>query len=273
MRATHCNPSTDSSSSSKLDIRYISSVLAQVALPHRDPGGVREWRRHAGKVAIVIEADGEFAGIPYGTIPRLILIRLISDVVRTKSPEIDLGSSMTQFFGGLGMSPTWGSNRSVSRLLDQMRRLFLSRITLEDNRPGRLSMRDMQIVPDFVPRSDSSLCSHLVLSNDFVQHALKAPVPINMEIIRQISRSPLTLDLYIWLTYRAFRLREWTAVPWSKLAEQFGGSYHRLRDFRHAVQSCLADLKLIYSANVTVTGTGLLLGPSSPSVPPRGSQT
>lgn len=38
-------------------------------------------------------------------------------------------------------------------------------------------------------------------------------------------RSPLALDIYCWLTYRASYLRRPTEIPWTALALQFGAGY------------------------------------------------
>ena len=90
-----------------------------------------------------------------------------------------------------------------------------------------------------------------------------------------MKRSPLGLDLYLWLTYRTFRLKTPLTLAWKQLYRQFGvdpakaTEKYTVRDFRAA---CLRELKKIKYAwpdlhYHTVTG-GLVLSPSPPRIQP-----
>src|ERR1044071_4840585 len=77
-------------------IDFLHSVQCQGGIPYRNPGDdVREWDRKQGIASLRIEAGsaidprtGEFVhlGLPYGEKPRLTLIFLASEAVRTASP-------------------------------------------------------------------------------------------------------------------------------------------------------------------------------------------
>jgi hypothetical protein len=105
-------------------IDFLHSIQCQCGLPYKNPGDeVREWDRKQGHASLRIEAGsaidprtGEFVklGLPYGEKPRLILIHLASEAVRTGSPVVDVEGSMTAFARSLGLVPT-GSNSRSSR--------------------------------------------------------------------------------------------------------------------------------------------------------------
>ncbi|WP_088255921.1 replication protein RepA [Fimbriiglobus ruber] len=94
-------------------IDFLHSVQCQCGIPYRNPGDdVREWDRKQGIASLRIEAGsaidprtGEFTklGLPYGEKPRLVLIHLATEAVRTGSPVVDVEESMTAFARSLGL--------------------------------------------------------------------------------------------------------------------------------------------------------------------------
>ena len=42
------------------------------------------------------------------------------------------------------------------------------------------------------------------LGEDFFNEIIRCPIPIDLNTLRAMKRSPLGLDLYLWLTYRTF---------------------------------------------------------------------
>ena len=90
-----------------------------------------------------------------------------------------------------------------------------------------------------------------------------------------MKRSPLGLDLYLWLTYRTFHLQRQMRLTWPKLYRQFGvdparaGDTNTVNAFR---TDCLRELQKIQRAwpdlsCKTVKGA-LVLSPSPPRIPP-----
>src|SRR3984885_5077497 len=81
-------------------IDFLHTVQCQCGIPYKNPGDdVREWERKQGMASLHIGAGvaidpktGEFVnlGLPYGEKPRLILIHLATEAVRTKSPIVDV---------------------------------------------------------------------------------------------------------------------------------------------------------------------------------------
>ena len=109
----------------------------------------------------------------------------------------------------------------------------------------------------------------------FFNEVIRNPVPLDMNILKSLSRSPLGLDLYLWPTWRTFALKRPLRLTWSKLYEQFGadparaGDPNTLNNFR---KDCLRELKKINLSwpdlhYRTAKGT-LVVSPSPPRFPP-----
>ena len=87
-------------------------------------------------------------------------------------------------------------------------------------------------------RSESLIGSAWV----FFQEITRSAVPVDLRAIRQLQRSPIAIDLYVWLTHRMSYLRKPTLIPWQGLHNQFGADYSRQRDF---CQRFLQSLRLV----------------------------
>ena len=103
-----------------------------------------------------------------------------------------------------------------------------------------------------------------------------------MNILGALKRSPLGLDLYMWLNYRTFGLDGPMRLAWPMLYQQFGvdpargGNRVTVDNFR---KDCLRELTKIQTAGPGLeyriehgrrhekTG-GLVLLPSAPQIPP-----
>ena len=66
-------------------------MLRQANLPHRNPGDVNVWGRENGKFSLVIQAgytmkagQPSCIGLPYGSLPRLLLAWITTEAVKTK---------------------------------------------------------------------------------------------------------------------------------------------------------------------------------------------
>ena len=113
----------------------------------------------------------------------------------------------------------------------------------------------------------SSWQPHIALGQDFFEEITRSAVPVDLRAIRQLQRSPLAIDLYVWLTYRMSYLRKPTLVPWAGLQAQCGSDYARSRDFRRRAQGHLEAVVRVYPAvRIGQTDSGLYLHPSPPHV-------
>jgi hypothetical protein len=252
---------------------FMARAMVQATLPHSKVAG-NEFTRVNGNYSLSIMAPSSI-GLPYGTIPRLLLAWLTTEAVKTKSRELELGDSLSGFMAELDMMPTGGRWGSITRLKDQSRRLFASSITaVYENGPGFAVIN--QAVADKAqfwwdnkhPEQAGLWKSTVTLSENFFNEVIDRPVPIDMRAIRALKKSPMALDIYSWLTYRMSYLKSPTVVSWAGVAMMLGSSYAELRDFKKYFLRELRKVLLVYpNANVEVLPDGLRIKPSLTHIP------
>lgn len=254
---------------------FMARAFLQATLPHRKVEG-NEFERRNGAFTLSLLAPSKI-GLPYGSIPRLLLAWLTTEAVRTKSRELELGDTLSAFMRELDLVPTGGRWGSITRLKDQARRLFASTVSASYTSADRhaeagyrLAERSMLWWDTHDPHQAGLWKSQVVLTDTFYREIIERPVPIDMRAIRALKRSPMALDIYAWLTYRASYTRKATTIPWDALALQFGSDYGRLRAFREAFLGELLKVSLVYpGAKVEPTKAGLILKPGTPHVGKR----
>jgi hypothetical protein len=64
--------------------------------------------------------------LPYGATPRLVLVHVSSEAVRTRQPAVEIGDSMRQFLMTLGMQTSGGRRGGYTVLKRQMESLATS---------------------------------------------------------------------------------------------------------------------------------------------------
>ena len=256
------------------EVGFSARLLVQATLPHSEPDieASTEFERSNGFVKVRIQARKEF-GFPYGTYPRLLLSWITTEAVRTKSPDLVLGESLSEFMGELGLGRTGGA---IGRLRNHMQRLFTAGVsaTYKDQESWKnvsfYPVEEAQLFWDQKSPDQSSLWrSTISLNQKFYQEIIHKPVPLDMNTLRALARerSPMAIDIYAWLTYRFSYLHESTLIPWALLKNQFGGDYERERDFKRYFVLQLAKVKELYAdAKFEVTPDGLRLFPSRPHV-------
>ena len=270
------------------DLGFMARTMALCSLPRTNPGNRLQYKRVNGPYTLYMTAT---AGnkLPFGTLPRLLLAWVSTEGVKTQSPVLVLGKSLAEFMGKLGLHMSGGSNRGDrTRLRNQMDRLFNSTVSLvyEDRRPDN----SMQVKDTFT--SPVARKTHLVwnprrpdepvlwestieLGQDFFNEIIRHPVPLDMNILKAMKRSPLGLDFYLWLTYRTFTLNRPIRLSWPRLYRQFGvdpakaDDNRTVQDFR---KDCLRELKKIKTAwpelNYFTPKGVLQLYPSKPAITP-----
>ena len=106
---------------------FMARLLALCSLPRRNQGNQKEYVRRNGPYALVMSAGG-LNKLPYGNLPRLLLAWVSTEAVRTQSPELVLGDSLSEFMRKVGIYSTSGDKHT--RLRNQMRRLFGCTVSL-----------------------------------------------------------------------------------------------------------------------------------------------
>lgn len=257
---------------------FMPRILVLTTLPHSKPNTDR-FERVNGRYSLRLQARRS-VGLPYSTYPRLILAFLTTQAVRTKSREIDLGRTPNEFARKIGLTPITGKRGTVTRLHDQLQRLFFTRVSWQYTK----DFRARESGSAFIAATDSCLRhlmalplsrkpswhSKLTLSRKFFREITNSAVPIDLRAVEQLKCSPLAIDIYVWLTYRMSYLRRSTTIPWDGLQEQFGSNYSRPRDFRRRFLVQLRNVIRVYpTVRVSQAETGLCLSPSPPNVQTR----
>lgn len=256
---------------------FLARAVVQATLPHKKVSGT-EFVRVNGDYTLHMLAPSK-PGLPYGTVPRLLLAWLSSEAIRTKSRDLDLGHSMSAFMAQIGMAATGGANGTINRFKDQANRLFRCTISASYNgeRGGqvldgeegfRIADKSLTWWDPKHPQQAALWQSTVRLSEGFFNEIIRHPVPVDMRAVAALKRSPLALDLYSWLTYRASYAERASVIPWDKLALQFGSEYKALRQFRAAFLAELEKVQLVYpGARAVPVEGGLEVSPALSHVP------
>ena len=256
---------------------YMARVLVQATMPHKSTPS-NEFQRSNGIFTLTILSPS-VVGLPFGAYPRLLLAWLTSEAVKTKSPTLVLGPTLSGFMDELGLLPTGGRWGTIGRLRDQMRRLFSSSISCtisadqEDAGMGFMVASKYRLWWDpKVPEQAALWNSTVTLSKDFFEEIIDRPVPIDMRALRALKKSPLSLDIYCWLTYRMSYLGKRIEIPWESLQAQFGAGYPQTpegtRNFKRKYLQQLRAVQLLYPrAKVEEGEHGLVLKPSRTHIP------
>ena len=255
---------------------YMARALVQATLPHSKIVG-NEFKRTNGLFNLTILSDSQI-GLPYGSVPRLLLSWISTEAVRTKDRELVLGRTLSSFMSELDLIPTGGRWGAITRLKDQMKRLFGACIscTYDDGRNwairniSPISRANLWWNPK-QPNQATLFESTLTLNEDFFNEIISNPVPIDMRVLKDLKRSPLAIDIYCWLTYRLSYLKTTTTIPWQALQIQFGSNYatdqQGVRNFKRAFLRELKRVTLFYrEAKLEPLEEGLKLMPSLPHV-------
>ena len=267
------------------DRGFMARLMTLCSLPRSNPGQRKEYVRRNGPYTLVI-TSGYQQKLPFGNLPRLLLAWVCTEAVRTQSRVLILGDSVAGFMRTLDIYSTSGG--TYTRLRNQMRRLFNAHVQLiyEDQHGettvNSLIARRMELWWNKCPDQSSLWESKIELSEDFFKEIVHRPVPLDLNILKALKRSPLGLDLYMWLTYRTFSLDGPKRLSWPTLYRQFGVEPARSNDKRTVDNfrtDCLRELKKIKTAWPDLeyriergrrhekTGALLLL-PSTPQIPP-----
>lgn len=234
------------------ELAFMARMLVQATLPHSDPGDVREYGRVNGDYRLVIQ-PGIGTGIPYGSYPRLVLAWITTEAVRTRRPRLVLGESLSAFMRELGIIPTGGRWGSITRLREQMKRLFSARMAAVYAGDDAFRLSTMEIATDvdlwWTPKDPEQAAmwqSTVTLGDRFFQAITERPVPVDMRVLRALKKSPLGLDLYTWLTYRVSYLDRPAEIPWTLLHAQFGADYAEVKDFTKKAKRELVKIGVVW---------------------------
>ena len=261
------------------DLGFMARTMALCSLPRSNPGNRTQYKRVNGPFTLYINATADHK-LPYGNLPRLILAWVCTEAVRTRSRDLVLGKSLSEFMRTLDIYSN--SGRVHTRLRNQMKRLFGCTVTMVYEEPGGFA-RVSSFVADKhefwwnerKPNESSLWESKIRLGEALFNEIVNHPVPLDMNTLTALKRSPLGLDLYLWLVYRTFALRAPKRITWRLLYSQFGAHPDKASDrvtVRNFQRKAIRELKKIKLAwpglNYSTAPGVLILHPSTPKIAP-----
>lgn len=266
-----------------IGLGFAYSGWAQCALPHKKLADDAHWGITSEKVRLVVEpgrrplegSDNlEWIGVPYGSHARLILLYLQTEALRTQSREVELGRSLREWLGKLGISVGGMTGRSVR---DQAERISRCRLTFHLSGASGSGLVNQNIVDRalFIEETTGERQGRLnleaaKLSEGFFDQLRKHPVPLEEAAIKALSNNAPALDAYLWLAYRLHALKSDRLVTWIALKGQFGTGFVKLAQFKYKFQSTLQLATAVYpEAKIEITPAGVILKPSRPPVSPK----
>ena len=253
----------------------MARAMIWASLPHKKVEGA-EYKRDNGLASITMLVDSDI-GLPYGKLPRIISAWLTREAKLTGSRELTLGRSLNEFAQKLGLSTNGGMRGDTSRLKIQATKLFSTFVSLKAHQGQDFAYKNVALSDEGVllwnpkkPHERSLWESTITLSESFYRECMDYAVPFDLRVLHRL-RSPLAIDLYLWLTWRMFILRRPALIPWASLRVQFGVGYaatpQGMAHFRAEFHRCLHDVQALYpAARLSFERGGLKLFPSPPHV-------
>jgi len=256
------------------------SGFALTSFPHKKLPQDAIWERAGGRVRLLVEpgrlpnASGGYTlhGVPYGAQARLIMIYLQTQALRRRSRDIEIGRSMYEWVQRMGITR---GGKTYAMVREQALRISACHLTFTWSDGRRVAFDSDKIVkrgildPEY--GSDELLWrGEVQLTEAFYTELIEHAVPLSEEALAQISNSPLTIDIYLWLAYRLHALSKPTPIGWNSLMAQFGPDYNRLRDFKKRFNDAFDLAVAVYpDAEASRHNDGVTLHPSRPPIAPR----
>jgi Plasmid encoded RepA protein/DnaA N-terminal domain len=237
---------------------FLHSALCAMSLPvRRPPDEHAPIVRRDGQYTLVINPkpivsmiDGQQAlrslGVPYGSLPRLMLIHIMTEAVRASSRHVRLGDTFTDWLRKMGFrTVSYGPRGSATLIKDQLDRLLACEWMIRwdhatDQGEHEFGIKEIKLTNEYVgtDRRNGRFLREILMTEGFFEHLRQHAVPLNETAIHQIRDSATALDLYTWLAYRLPRLnpKRPATLSWQQLATHFGNDGRHIRKFRQTVR-------------------------------------
>jgi hypothetical protein len=272
---TACLAIEETSAKDSKNLGYMARAMVMATLPHSKPKS-HVFQRVNGDFTLTMISNPNF-GLPYGSYPRLLLAWMTREAKVKKSPVLQLGKSFSALLNILKLSQSGGIRGDATRLREQMLKLFSTQVSCvyQNNKQGICKADNFSIARSFElwwspikqEGGKTTQQSTITLAKDFFEELINRPVPVDFRMLQALRRSPLQIDIYVWLTYRFSYLKKATLISWNLLSNQFGSNYAHnrqgLRDFKREFLKSLHIVTVMYKdANVEVQEEGIVLKPS-----------
>ena len=260
------------------DPQFLHAVLCQLGLP-RNPTASPSFERKSGRASLFLQAGSAYDGkkwvpqpLPSGTRPRLVLINLCSEAVRTRSPTVDIGHSVREFLRRLNID---AGGKNMAQFRKQMLALSSCHMTLAmmtANGPAQVDAKPIDAFQAWLTQEEAQQTlwpGHIRLTEKFFESLMEHAVPLQPEAIGRLQNSALDLDAYSWLAHRLWRVNDpaGVMVSWAALKQQFGQEYADTKNFKRKFLGALRKATEAYKeARIEPSPRGLKLLPSPPPV-------
>ncbi len=264
-------------------IQFLHSVFCHVGLPRRKTDA-RIFERRSGHAGLRLAAGQCFDGtadidqpLPYGVIPRLIMIHLSTEAIRTRCRYIELGS-VRGILTSLGLQSSGGARGGYAALRTQLDALAACRMILSfrsQGEPVTLDVRPIERFEGWWRQGDVppiTRTGKLELSEWFYASLIEHAVPVDPRALHAIRHSALTMDVYVWLAQRLCRVKtmQGTKLSWHNLYSQFGQDYRNPKDFKRELRRAIRQVLVVYpDARLREVVGGIVLYPSVPPIARR----
>lgn len=239
---------------------FLPQDLIRFSLPYRPTDSI-EWVRTNGTEEYAITAGrvldaatGQMRSqLPSGKIARQILLWACTRAKITRRKTVKVPPTLREFLRELNIPWNQRNAREVSNQLQALINCTLQFTTTEDIEGERkVEYRRLLIAQEatlwFVDGDVSSKNrSEIILSEELYQQ-LKTAVPIDKDaydVLQESTKSPLVLDIYLWLCLRLYGRSKPSRVTWKQLHEQFG-SQADLKRFKITFREALTKAKEVY---------------------------
>lgn len=257
---------------------YLHAIMCQLGLP-RARTSERTFSRSAGRASMMVSAGQRWDGkewielpLPYGSQPRLAMIHLCSEAIRTKQRFIDVGDGIVPFLRDMGMSI---SGRTFRSFKNQM--LYLAGCEMLFAWDSGQSIKQTKCAPvrSFEAWTDpfAKQCTfwpdEIELGREFYETLCEHAVPLDPRAVHALRHSALAMDVYSWLAHRLCRVRtdSGTKLYWKVMHEQFGKEYKSRKDFKKDFAGALRKVLTVYpTAVVREEHGGIRIYPSPPPI-------
>ena len=228
---------------------------------------------------LTISAIGN-QSLPYGGIPRLIILYINTIAVKYGTDKIKLGKNLKEFVEALGYRASYIEGGTNEQVLNQLDRLFKTEFSHETskktfNESGQLEINTKQVTFKIFDEKESfetlkggfteKTEVFVRLSNTYYKEIKAHPVPLSLETIKKLKKSPLALDLYAFISYRA-NTRKIIPIKLEDLMKQFGIKEELWR-FRPKAEKALDSLKKFWpECNVVIKKQAMIILPTKTQI-------
>ena len=276
------NASADISEASPHEFDYLHTIMCQVGLP-RSRVKERVFERRNGNASLILQAGSLWVRgawqeqpLPYGPHPRLVMIYVSTEAVRSKNRVVEVGNSTHEFLTRLGISTGGGPRGGYSTFKRHMQALAACHLTIcysVGDRDVTIFGKPVQRFEAWIQHDEKQIAlwpGVMELSQEFYESLSEHAIPLDPRALAALKHSALALDVYSWLAHRLCRVRQHEGVmlSWKNLMEQFGQEYNDPKNFRRKFLAALRQVRPVYpDAKLNLVRGGLRLYSSPPPIP------